>query len=169
MALGSGSSLATDCSTRRRGAPASFQLLRAGRASRLHQVSSKKPTAHSACRSATRISRSRRLFSLVLRIWGSDPPLRPLPAHPQPHQSGADSLARDLPFGYSLLEAHLGGHLQGPQAAVFAEAPRVLMKHLPESLGALGVEGRVDGMRPGRASAQRRLKTTLVEDMDGVA
>jgi hypothetical protein len=35
------------------------------------------------------------------------------------------------------------------------------MKQLPESLGALGVEGRVDGMRPGGAPAQRRLKTTL--------
>jgi len=43
------------------------------------------------------------------------------------------------------------------------------MKHLPESLGALGVEGRVDGMRPGRASAQRRRKTALVEGRDGVA
>jgi hypothetical protein len=43
------------------------------------------------------------------------------------------------------------------------------MKQLPESLGALGVEGRVDGMRPGGAPAQRRLKTTLVEEMDGVA
>jgi hypothetical protein len=77
--------------------------------------------------------------------------------------------AREPPFGYSLLEAHLRSHLQGPQAAVLAEAPRVLMKHLPESLGALGVEGRVDGMRPGGAPAQRRLKSTLVEEMDGVA
>ncbi len=43
------------------------------------------------------------------------------------------------------------------------------MKHLPESLGALGVEGRVNGARPGGASAQRRLKTAVVEDVDGVA
>jgi hypothetical protein len=43
------------------------------------------------------------------------------------------------------------------------------MKHLPQSLGALGVEGCLDGMRPGGAPAQRRLKTTLVEEMDGVA
>lgn len=43
------------------------------------------------------------------------------------------------------------------------------MKHLPESLGALGVEGRVNGAWPGGAPAQRRLKTAVVEDVDGVA
>src|SRR5918992_6076248 len=37
------SSLATDCSMRRKGSPSSTQLLREGRASRLHQHSSSKP------------------------------------------------------------------------------------------------------------------------------
>jgi hypothetical protein len=43
------------------------------------------------------------------------------------------------------------------------------MKHLPESLGALGVEGRVDGARSGGSPAQRRLKSAFVKDVDGVA
>src|SRR3712207_128197 len=42
MALGSGSSLATTCSTNRKGFLASAQLLRAGCATLLHQVSSSK-------------------------------------------------------------------------------------------------------------------------------
>src|SRR5215217_3890456 len=43
------------------------------------------------------------------------------------------------------------------------------MKYLPESLGTLGVEGCMDGMRPGGAPAQRRLEAALVELVDGVA
>ena len=62
MALGSGSSLATDCWTRRIGLPCLAQLLKVGRASRLHQHSSSKPMAHSQLVSATAINRSRRLF-----------------------------------------------------------------------------------------------------------
>jgi len=65
MALGSGSSLATDCSTNRKGFPASAQLLRAGCATLLHQVSSSKAVAHSGLSFVRRISRSGRLFSLV--------------------------------------------------------------------------------------------------------
>src|SRR5215217_2900735 len=45
MAFGSGSSLATDFWRRRRGFPCSLQLFKVGKASRLHQHSSKKPTA----------------------------------------------------------------------------------------------------------------------------
>lgn len=70
MAFGSGSSLATDCSMRRRGSPASLQLWRAGLARRLNQVSSKKPTTHSGRPSARRINRSRRLFFLRTRDLG---------------------------------------------------------------------------------------------------
>jgi hypothetical protein len=62
MALGSGSSLATDCSTRRTGLPVSLQLLRAGRASRPHQVSSSRPLAQSGRPSARWIKRSRLLW-----------------------------------------------------------------------------------------------------------
>jgi hypothetical protein len=48
---------------RRKGFPCSLQLFKVGRASRLHQHSSKKPTVQvSGLASATSISRSRRLF-----------------------------------------------------------------------------------------------------------
>ena len=66
---------------RRSGFPSSLQLLRVGKATLLHQHSSKKPTAHSGRCSARRISCSRRLFSLVQRVGGGDPALRPLPPH----------------------------------------------------------------------------------------
>jgi hypothetical protein len=62
IAFGSGSSLATDFWRRRSGLPSSAQLLKVGSASRLHQHSSIKPTAHSGLRAATYISQSRRLF-----------------------------------------------------------------------------------------------------------
>src|SRR3712207_494236 len=45
MAFGSGSSLGKDRWTRRSGFPSSLQLLRVGKATLLHQHSSKKPTA----------------------------------------------------------------------------------------------------------------------------
>src|SRR5918998_3675451 len=109
MAFGSGSSLATDCSMRRRGSPASLQLLRAGRASLLNQVSSKKPTTHSGRPSARRINRSRRLFSSVLGIRGSNPPLGSLPTYPHPRQRCPDGLSCDALLGQALFEADLGG------------------------------------------------------------
>src|SRR5215203_2309823 len=65
MAFGSGSSLATDRWMRRGGLPSSAQALSVGRATWLHQHSSKKPTAHSGSAPATSISRSRRFFSFV--------------------------------------------------------------------------------------------------------
>jgi hypothetical protein len=43
------------------------------------------------------------------------------------------------------------------------------MKHLPQSLGVLGIEGRMDSVWPGGAPSQRRLQTALVELVDGVA
>src|SRR5918993_5415990 len=90
-----GSSLATDCSMRRSGSPFSLQLLRDGLASRLNQVSSKKPTTHSGRPSARRINRSRRLFSYVLGIRGSDPLLGSLPTYPHPRKRCPDGLSRD--------------------------------------------------------------------------
>src|SRR3712207_9207890 len=99
MALGSGSSLATDCWRRRRGFPSSAQLLKVGKATRLHQHSSSKPTAHSGSASATSISRARRLFfffSFVQRVRGGDPPLRSHPSSSEKaSQSGPDGLPRD--------------------------------------------------------------------------
>src|SRR5215204_5043146 len=126
MAFGSGSYLATDCSMRRRGSPASLQLLRAALASRLNQLSSKKPTTHSERPSDRPINRSLAklaFFSLVLRIWGSDPALGPLPAHSQPRQSSPDGLASYLLLREALFEAHLGGEIQRPHTRVFAELP----------------------------------------------
>jgi hypothetical protein len=60
--LGSGSTLATDFWMRRRGFPSSVHLFKVGKANRLHQHSSQKPTAHPESASATLISRSCRLF-----------------------------------------------------------------------------------------------------------
>jgi hypothetical protein len=54
--------LGIDRWTRRSGFPSSLQLLRVGKATLLHQHSSKKPTAHSGRGSARPISWSRRLF-----------------------------------------------------------------------------------------------------------
>src|SRR3954451_12847114 len=112
MAFGSGSSLATDRWTRRKGLLSSDQLLKVGKATLLHQHSSSKPTAHSGSAAATLISQSRRLFSFVQRIGGGDPAFRSSPAHSEKAcQSSPDSLPRDPPSDEPLLEAHLGGHL----------------------------------------------------------
>src|SRR5215211_5100362 len=60
---------------RREDCPFSLQACSEGRAKRLHQVSSSKPTAHPGSRSAKRISRSRRLFFWRTRGRGGDPAL----------------------------------------------------------------------------------------------
>src|SRR3712207_3037843 len=169
MAFGSGSSLATDCSMRRRGSPASLQLLRAGRASLLNQVSSKKPTTHSERPSPRRINRSRRLFSCVLRIWRSDPALGSLPAHTHPRQGSADGLARDVLFAQALQEAHLGSQPQRPQATVFAEVSGFLVQELAQGLGLFRIEGPVNSMRTFGALPKRLGNPPLVEGVDGVA
>src|SRR5215203_4129948 len=72
MALVSGSSLGIDCSTKRRGLPASLKLLRAGRQKRLHQVSSQKPTVQVSGLFAATLSSAGRVFffPLVLRSTG---------------------------------------------------------------------------------------------------
>src|SRR5215218_9923645 len=109
MALGSGSSLATDCWMRRKGFPSSVQLLKVGKASRLHQHSSSKPTVQSGSASAIAISRSRRLFSFVQGIGGGDPPLGPLPPHAQKaRKRRPDGLPRDPLASQPLLEGSLG-------------------------------------------------------------
>src|SRR5215204_3238590 len=141
-----GSSLATDCSTRRRGSPSSLQLPRAGLASLLNQVSSKKPTTHSGRpinRSLTKLA----FFSLVLGVGAGYPALSSLPAHPHPLQSGPDGLARHPHFCEPLLETHLGSHLKRPQGAFLAELLGVSVKQLPQSLGPLGIESPVNGVR----------------------
>jgi len=61
-AFASGSSRVTTCSISRNGAPSSAQLARCGRAIRLHQTSSAKPSAQSGCVIARRIRRFRPLF-----------------------------------------------------------------------------------------------------------
>src|SRR5215208_1419432 len=171
MALGSGSSLATDCWRRRRGSPFSLQLCSEGKADLLHQLSSQKPTAQeSGCSAAILINRSRRLFSRILRIWGSDPAFGPLPAHSQARKRCPDALARDLLFGEPFFEADLGGHLQSPKATLFAEFARVLMKQLAQSLSLLStLESPVNSMRRLRTWLKRFRESLLVESVDGVA
>src|SRR5215213_8856170 len=124
MALGSGSSLATDRWIMRWGFFSSEKLLRVGSATRLHQHSSQKPTAHRGSASTTSINRSRRLLSFVQGVWGGDPAFRPLPAYPeQAREGGAYGLPRNPPLGEPFLEADLGSHLHRPKARVFAELP----------------------------------------------
>src|SRR5215208_4179642 len=98
---------------RRIGFPSSEKLLKVGRATRLHQHSSRKPTAQvSGLAAATSISRSRRLFSFVEGVGGGDPPLGPLPSDSEKaRQGGPDGLPRDPPLCEPLLESDLRGHL----------------------------------------------------------
>src|SRR5215211_717651 len=171
MALGSGSSFSTYCSTRRRGSPFSLQLCSEGKASLLNQVWSQNPSTaqESGWLAAILISRSRRLFSLVLRIWCSDPAFGPLPAHPQPRKRCPDGLARDPLFGEPFFEADLGSHLQSPKATLFAEFARVLVKQLAQSLSLLRIESPVNSMRMLRTWLKRFREPLLVESVDGVA
>src|SRR5215213_5579009 len=91
-----------------RGLPSSAQALSVGRATRLHQHSSKKLTAHSGSAPATSISRSRRLFSFVQGVGGGYPPLRPHPANPeQARKRRPHRLPRDALFDESLFEGRL--------------------------------------------------------------
>src|SRR5215203_6412240 len=169
MALGSGSSLATDCWIMRGGSPSSEKALKVGSATRLHQHSSSKPTAHSGWAAATSISRSRRLFSFVQGIGGGDPPLGPLPAYAQKTpERGADGLPRDPLFGETLLEGGLGGHLQSPQATLIPELSRRAVEHPPQPLGRVRVEGGMHALWS-RGASDERIQALLVEGADGVA
>src|SRR5215207_6113194 len=94
MAFGSGSSFATDRWMRRGGLPSSAQASSVGRATWLHQHSSKKPTAHSGSAPATSISRSRRLLFFRTRGRGGYPPLRP---HPANHEQARKRRPHRLP------------------------------------------------------------------------
>src|SRR5918992_5963662 len=118
MAFGSGSSLATDCWTRRGGLPSSLQAFKVGRASRLHQHSSSKPTVHSGSEAEISISRSLAklaFFSFVEGVGGGDPPLGPHPANPEySRKRGSDGLPAHVLLGQPLLEGDIGGHREGP-------------------------------------------------------
>src|SRR5215207_1531247 len=169
MALGSGSSLATDCWIMRGGSPSSEKALKVGSATRLHQHSSSKPTAHSGWAAATSISRSRRLFSFVQGIGGGDPPLGPLPAYAQKTpERGAEGLPRDPLFGETLLEGSPGGHLQSPHAPRIPELSRRAVEHPPQPLGRVRVEGGMHALRS-RGASDERIQALLVEGADGVA
>src|SRR5918999_638725 len=126
MAFGSGSSFLTERWMRRRGLPSAQKLLKVGRATLLHQHSSRKPTAQdSGLALATSISRSRRLFSFVEGVGRGDPTLGPHPSHPeQPRKRCPDRLPGDALSCEPLLKARLRRHLQGPQTRVVSELPR---------------------------------------------
>src|SRR5688500_1009192 len=172
MALGSGSSLATDRWIMRWGFFSSEKLLRVGSATRLHQHSSQKPTAHRGSASATSINRSLAklaFFSFLQGVWGGDPAFRPLPAYPQQaREGGAYGLPRDPPPGQPFLESDLRGHLQSPQARLVSELPRGAVQKPPQGFGALPVEGGVDMLRTGGAGGEG-VHAPLVEGVDGVA
>src|SRR5215211_727964 len=155
---------------RRRGFPSSLQLFKVGNASRLHQHSSSKPIAQvSGLSLATSISRSRLLFSFVQGIWGGDPPLSSHPSHSQKaRKRRPDGFSRDAPLGKSLLEGGLGCHLQSPKATLVSELPRRAVQHLPESLGALLVEG-VAGPPGARGFPIEGVEGSVVEVVYGVA
>src|SRR5918999_325139 len=172
MAFGSGSSLATDRWIMRWGSPFSEKLLRVGSATRLHQHSSWKPTAHSGFPSATSISRSLAklaFFPFVQGVGGGDPAFGPLPAYPeQARKSGPDGLARDPPLGEPLLEGDLRRHRERPQARPAAELPRRAVEQPPQGFGALLVEGVPRALRT-RGFGGQSAKATLVEVVDGIA
>src|SRR3954469_18025641 len=113
MALGSGSSLVSDCSTRRKGSPASLKLCKFGWATLLHQHSSSKPATQSGSSFAILISSSRRLFFSHIRgrERSSNATFSSLPAHSYPRQSSPNGLPTHPLLGESLLETHLGSHL----------------------------------------------------------
>src|SRR5215213_2875523 len=109
MAFGSGSSFATDCSTRRKGSPAWPKLRKFGCLTLLHQHSSSKPTTQSGLSSARCISwslASLAFFSFVQGIRRGNPVLGPLPANPHACQGGSDGLPADALLCESLLKAH---------------------------------------------------------------
>src|SRR5215204_2054864 len=110
MAFGSGSSLATDRWMRRGGLPSSAQALSVGRATRLHQHSSKKPTAHSGSAPATSISRSLAKLAFFFRRRGRGRLSTASPASSEPRAGAKASPApspRDALFGESLFEGRL--------------------------------------------------------------
>src|SRR3954453_268702 len=140
-----------------------------GLSKRENQVSSSKPNARSGRVSASRISRSRSPFSLVLRIGALDPSLGPLPAHSQPRKRSSDGLPAHSPFGKPLLEAHLCGVLEGPKVAPSAEFPRRVVEQLPQRRArALLVEGGVD-LSGTRGDRLESIQPALVEVVDGQA
>src|ERR671915_859580 len=88
-------------------------VLKVGRASRLHQHSSSKPTAHSGSEAEISISRSLAklaFFSFVQGVGGGDPPLGPHPANPEySRKRGSDGLPAHVLLGQPLLEGDIGG------------------------------------------------------------
>src|SRR5215218_640809 len=164
MALGSGSSFSTDCWTRRRDSPFALQSY-AARAKPAYSTKSRhrNPLPRSRDDRLPSSSTGRAaFFSLVLRIGAGYPAFGPLPAHSQPRQGGPDGLARDPLFGEPFFEADLGSHLQSPKATLFAELARILVKHLPQSLGLLRIESPVNSMRMLRTWLKRfRGKTEI--------
>src|ERR687897_1167819 len=101
---------------RRKGFPSSAQLLRVGSASRLHQHSSRKPTAQvSGSAWATSISRSLAklaFFSFVEGVGRCDPAFGPHPPDSEKaRERSPDGLPRDRPLCEPLLEGDLCRHL----------------------------------------------------------
>src|SRR5215208_7859379 len=170
MAFGSGSSLGIERWTRRSGFPSSLQLLRVGKATLLHQHSSKKPTppTRDGARRGQSVGRGV-FFSLIQRVGGGDPALRPLPPHSEKaRERRPDRLAGDPPLRYSFLEGNLGGHRERPEARLPAKLSRRTMQQPPQSLGAFLLEG-IAGSEGTRRFGCQSTHAPCVEVVDGVA
>src|SRR5215207_5499667 len=114
----------------------STQAWRLGRARRLHQTSSWKPSAQVGWLAARRIGRSRALFSCVLGVGAGDPLLGPLPADAQAADGLADGLVTDSFGGNAFSEAHLSRQLQRPDAGRLAKGARAPVQQRPQVLTA---------------------------------
>src|SRR5215211_7206709 len=168
-----GSSLATDCSMRRRGSPFRSSYLEGwprqpdepGLVQETHD-----PLGATFGQVHQSVASEASLFSRVLGIRGSDPPLGSLPTYPHPRKRRPDGLSRDAPFGKAFFEADLGGQVQRPQACVFSVVPGRVVQKLPQGLDPLRtLEGPVNGVRTFGALTKRLRETLLVEGVDGVA
>src|SRR5918993_592450 len=160
---------------RRKGFPCSLQLFKVGRASRLHQHSSKKPTVQvSGLASATSISRSLAslaFFSFIQGVGRGDPAFGPHPPDSQKaRERSPNGLPRDRPFNEPLLKGNLCRHLQSPEATLAAKLPRRAVEHLPQGLSLLSIlESSMNGVRMLRSRLEGLGKSLLVEGVDGVA
>ncbi len=155
-ALGSGSSLATACSTSCRGRPVPAQACRP-----LRLVARRDPL--------TRVPRrSRWLFSSVRRVGAADPGLGALPAHAQPCQRRPHGLAADLLRRHPLGETHFGRQGQRPEAGVLPERARRAVQQFAQARRPGRVEGGVRRRRAGGATRQRG-RGVPVERPDRVA
>ena len=94
--------------------------------------------------------------------------LGPLPIPAQPLEGPAHALDRDRRRDHALLEADLGGRVQGPERLLVAKLARGLVQQLGQPRGVLVREGGAQPMGPRRAFLQHR-QTLGIEPVDHIA